>query len=182
MFLPSDRFRSHRCQPGQDIRLFHVYDNLSQTPYQPGYDIESGDPNTYLINPQHLITYVKMGQHLDWQNREPTNFISFYDNPCHALTEARRRMQQRYVPNQGTNTYRSPESVRIAVVSARRLDNSNAFYFSTSDLIAMLQIPSNHNLRPSLTQGEWFVMDFVPEAALLGDYSPQHFSVMQWNN
>ena len=93
LYLPADGFRSHR-HSGTDISLYHVYDSLSQTPYVPGYGISCGDPNTYLIHPQHLITYANIGKHLRWQNREPTIFISLFDNLEAAHSEAQRRVSE----------------------------------------------------------------------------------------
>ena len=78
--------------------LYHVYDNLSQTPYIAENGIEAGDPNTYVMQPQHIITYSSMSKHLNWRNREPTYFISLYGNEQTALQEAYRRRQQTNIP------------------------------------------------------------------------------------
>ena len=171
LYLPADGFRSHR-HSGTDISLYHVYDSLSQTPYVPGYGISCGDPNTYLIHPQHLITYANIGKHLRWQNREPTIFISLFDNLEAAHSEAQRRVQNPWVSEAaaGRAVRRQPFSVRIAEVSARRLDWANVFYFSTGELIQMLRLPGNHALRPSLNRAEWFVLGDIPTGAILADY------------
>lgn len=104
-----------------------------------------------------------MDQHLDWMNREPTYFISFFDNPEDALNEAERRL----------NRGQMPAYIRIAEVNKRLLDAAVAFYFSTLGLISMLRIPRNHQLRYSLNQREWFVMEYVPSETVVEVYDIQ---------
>ena len=173
-YLPTEAFRSHRCG-GEDLILYHVYDVLrfpehpdkrvgSQTPYRHKFGISCGDPNTYYIHPQHLIAYENFGRHLDWSNREPTYFISLYDNRNDALREGRNR-QNRFFDR------RMRGLVRIVAVSARRLDNVGAFYFSTTELRQMLQLTALHNLWTLTNRAEWFVMEYVPHNAVVADLS-----------
>jgi hypothetical protein len=121
--LPLEAFVSHECL-GDDLHLYHVYDALSQTPLH-AEGISCGDPNTYLMGAQHIIIYDKMAKHLDWKNREPTYFISFYASRAAAWAEAQRRRSHRNVGGRS----RQPDSVRAATVSAQTLDHAKIFYF-----------------------------------------------------
>lgn len=178
-FLRPDDFVSHRQPQGQDMNLYRVYDNLSHIPRNEGEGIECGDPSKYLMHPQHIITYAAMMNHLNWCNRKPTYFISLFADLSRALYEARRRKQQRWVRNpEATNEtapdawmYRDPASVKIAMVSARVLDTNNVFYFSTAELRTMLQVDAGHDIRTRLSEIEWFVMEYIPEEAIVGFYA-----------
>jgi hypothetical protein len=119
---------------------------------------------------QHIITYDKMAKHLDWRNREPTYFISFYISRAAACAEAQRRRRHW---NVGGNS-RQPDSVRVATVSAQALDHAKVFYFSNEELIKMLVLPSNHPIRSSLGREEWFVMEFAPRETVVSDVSARH--------
>ncbi|KAK1091139.1 hypothetical protein LTR48_006897, partial [Friedmanniomyces endolithicus] len=87
-------FKPHEFAEQDYVDLYHVYDNLSRTPFQPGIGIECEDPDEYLMSPWHVITPVAMRQHLDWWNRHRTQFVSFYDNEAAALLDVQRRRNQ----------------------------------------------------------------------------------------
>lgn len=158
-----NRFRPH--QFANDVQyLYHVYDNLSQTPYRQGRGIQSGDINCYLMHPQYIITDQAMANHLNWNNREPTYFISLYDNLDRAQLEANRRRSQVFVPNQVKR--RDPGSVGIAKVSVYKLEMLKVFYFSREDLLEMLRPPRNHPVFTCSSPGEWFVMAYIPNSAI----------------
>lgn len=75
--LDPNAFRRYNYTTADPVQyLYHVYDNLSQTPYVPKIGINAGDVNSYIMHPQHIITYAAMANHLNWNNREPTYFIS----------------------------------------------------------------------------------------------------------
>lgn len=162
--LDPSAFRPHVYTEDGVQTLYHVYDNLSQTPYIDQHGIEAGDPNTYVMHPQHIITYSAMLSHLNWRNREPTYFISLYGNKQAALQEAYRRRQKINVP--GVSSVRDPTSVRITVVSVQVLDQEKIFYFSRAEMINMLQVPAAHIIFTSSTPEEWFVMEYIPHAAI----------------
>lgn len=123
-------FRPHQFQANEsDFDLYHVYDDLSQTPYQPGIGIECGDLNRYLMTAGHVITPAAMRRHLDWGNREPTQFISFCSNRADAMCERDRRRRQTNVPGGGR---RDANSVRVAHVRLSR--DSNVWAFSQRDV------------------------------------------------
>jgi hypothetical protein len=84
-----------------------------------------------------------MAQHTNWHNRTPTYFISLFDDWHGAVGEAQRRKQQTRVRDRNTGLMleRDFSSVKIAEISALKLDRFNVFYFSTSELISMLQLP-----------------------------------------
>lgn len=167
--VDSDPFCSHRCSNDDaDLTLYHVYDNLSQTPLRDD-GISCGDPNTYYMHPRHIITHKKILSHLKWEEREPTYFISFYDSAKAALEEAIRRQGQ----PRPQGMYRNVDSVRIATVSARELDAKKVFYFSTPELKKM--VPPSHDMRPRLDPREWFAMEFVPRSTILCNDTPAQF-------
>lgn len=118
------------------------------------------------MHPQHIITYEAMAKHLDWENREPTYFISLFDDLSLALREADRRRNQPRVPREARR--RNPASVHIAQISVHKLDHHDVFYFSRNELISMLQAPPNNPVSYNSTAAEWFVMEFVPDDAVVG--------------
>jgi hypothetical protein len=141
--LNRDAFRPHDYHAHDtNQRLYHVYDNLSQTPYVPDEGINAGDSNRYLMHPWHIISYSAMIKHLDWNNRDPTYFISLYDNAQAAHIEANRRRNQSNVP--GQDHQRDPGTVRIAEVSIAELHSLNVFYVSRQELLTMLRVPVNN--------------------------------------
>lgn len=95
-------FQSHRFRADEThIDLYHVYDNLSRTPYRHSIGIECDDPDDYLMNAWHVITPSAMIGHLDWRNRTRTQFVSFYSSLTNAQREQRRRRNQPYVRDVG---------------------------------------------------------------------------------
>ena len=167
-YLNPDAFRPHQYTPADQIHhLYHVYDNLSQTPYVPGIGINAGDPNTYWMHPQHIITYAAMEKHFDWSNREPTYFISLYSDINTARREANRRRNRIHIREpSGQVQRRDPASVRIAEVSIRELDRLKVFYFSREEMINMLQAPMNHPVFYNSQRGEWLAMEYIPDEAV----------------
>lgn len=159
-------FRPH--QFGNDVQhidLYRVYDNLSRTPYQLGVGIECEDPDNYYMEAWHVITPATMSKHLDWENRERTQFISFYDNLVDALTEQQRRRGQTFVPNVGQ---RDPASVRVAHV--RLPQNTNVWCFSRAEMLNMMETfgsKTQWQMIPVSGQSEWFVWGAVPDHLVL---------------
>ncbi|KAK4504547.1 hypothetical protein PRZ48_005463 [Zasmidium cellare] len=133
--MEEDPFHSHAFGPSEHyVDLFHVYDNLSRTPYIPGEGIRREDPDRYWMHPIHVITPEKLMLHADWNNRKPTQFISFYGDLASARQEAQRRRGQKIVPG---GLQRDPDSVRIAHVRLQR--EANVFFFSRDEMLEMMQ-------------------------------------------
>lgn len=155
-------FRPHRFGADEQyIDLYHVYDNLSRTPYQRGIGIQCEDPDNYIMNAWHFITPSAMRNHLDWKNKTRTQFISLYSNLETAEREQQRRRNQTFVSNVGP---RNPESVRIAHVRLSR--NTNVWAFSRAEMLSMMgtfgsqmQMEMSQVSAPS----EWFVWGVVPD-------------------
>jgi hypothetical protein len=57
------------------------------------------------------------------------------------------------------------------MVSTRVLDMNNVFYFSTAELRTMPQVNGWHQMRTSLSDIEWFVMEYLPDEAIVGNYA-----------
>lgn len=154
-------FRPHQFQANQGhLDLYHVYDNLSQTPYQQGIGIECGDLDRYFMNAGHVITPVAMRRHLNWANREHTQFISFYSDRADAIRERNRRRGQTNVPK---GEHRDASSVRVAHV--RITPNSNIWAFSRNEMLAMMSsfgMPV-FDIMASSHPNEWFVWGDVPD-------------------
>ena len=152
-------FQPHRFRADEPhVDLYHVYDNLSRTPYQHGIGIECEDPDNYIMNAWHVITPSAMIKHLDWRNRTPTQFISFYNRLEDAQREQQRRRNQPYVGRR----IRGP--VRIAHV--RLLPNTNVWAFSRAEMLNMMGIFSNQAQQQTFSTSapsEWFVWGFVPD-------------------
>jgi hypothetical protein len=148
-------FQPHRFGPGETfVDLWHVYDGLSQTPYEPGIGIQCGDPDQYFVNACHVITPKAMRRHLNWQNSVKTQFISFYDNQADARREAQRRRRM-YTPGRG--------AVRIAHV--RLSLGTNVWFFSRQEMLAMMRAVDDYGMDLVSCSGrtEWFVWGRVPD-------------------
>lgn len=155
-------FRPHQFVNENYIDLYHVYDNLSRTQYEHGIGINCEDPNEYIINAWHVITPFAMRRHLNWSNRIPTQFVSFYDNMADA---ARAQHHRRSRPFVSGGIYRDPNSVRIAHVRLPR--GTNVWAFSRAEMLDMMGVFGNAaRLEMLRTSGanEWFVWGVVPEA------------------
>jgi hypothetical protein len=160
-----DDFLPHRLHPvyERDLTLYHVYDELSQTPYIHGYGIEAGDKNRYYIRYRHRITVPLIAKHLDRYQDEPTSFISLFDSPNNALREAQGRMSHRYVYRDGQSYDRG--FVFVALISARQLADEGVFFFSAQDLRRMLG-GGTQQLDGILGAREWFAMDYIPDTTV----------------
>ena len=155
-------FRPHQFEPDEHyIDLYHVYDNLSRTPFRHGVGIECEDPDEYVMNAWHVITPLAMRHHLDWRNRNRTQFVSFYDNLADALHEQQRRLTQPFVRHAGRR--RAP-SVQIAHVRIPR--GTNVWAFSRQEMLDMIGT-FGHVARMEMFRmsgvSEWFVWGVVPE-------------------
>jgi hypothetical protein len=163
-------FKSHQFNPFtvQDLQFYHVYDGLSQTPHIPGSGIQAGDINVYLMRYCHRITLASITKHYNWGQREPTSFISLFDKEECARNEAHRRAHHNRVFDPATDQWRIRGYVAIAVISGAELALQNTFIFSSMDLISehMLGQNSRNSLLRHWNPREWFVMDFIPEAAI----------------
>jgi hypothetical protein len=159
-------FRPHRFRADEHhIDLYHVCDNLSRTPYQHGIGIQCEDPDEYFMNAWHVITPSAMMKHLDWRNRTPTQFISFYDKLEDAEREAQRRRYQLNVPDGGR---RFPGTVRIAHV--RLPWNTNVWAFSRAEMLSMMSFVGGQahlDILRFSARGEWFVWGNVPDEFVL---------------
>jgi hypothetical protein len=155
-------FRPHQFVNEPYIDLFHVYDNLSRTQYEPGIGIYCEDPNEYYMNAWHVIAPPAMRKHLDWYNRSPTQFVSFYDNKTDASQEWARRRRCPVVPG---GKRRDPNSVLMAHVRLPR--GTKVWFFSRQDMLVMMGAFGGTARQEMLqTSGakEWFVWGVVPEA------------------
>lgn len=160
-------FVPHRLHPvyERDLTLYHVYDDLSQTPYIHGYGIEVGDKNRYYMRYRHRINVRLLANHLDWYQDEPTSFISLFGNPTAALREANRRMSRRNVYRNGYWYDRG--FVSVAAIPARYLADEGVFFFSAQDLSSARMLGGRaHQLDGMLGAREWFAMDYIPDAAV----------------
>jgi hypothetical protein len=139
-----------------DLKLYHVYDGLSQAPYCPGCGIQSGDINVYWMRYWHRMIVNALAKHLDWYQREPISFISPYEDAQAASYEAQRRVSHPYVYDRKTKERQHRGIVQIAVMSATRLSREGVFFFSTRDLMSdrMLNRSRNHSLYSSLNAKE----------------------------
>lgn len=138
-----------------------MYDNLSRTPFQHGVGIECEDPDEYVMNAWHVITPLAMNRHLDWSNRNPTQFISFYGDLGAATREQQRRLHQTFVPGGG---HRDGNSVRIAHVRLPR--DTNVWAFSRAEMLDMMGVfgqPAQHQTFRTSGPSEWFVWGVVPK-------------------
>lgn len=111
---------------------------------------------------EHVILPSKMREHLDWNNRMPTQFISFYSDLGAARQEMARRQHQSNTPGGGK---RDPSSVRMAHVRLSA-DSGDVWPFSRSEMLAMIAAHSQIDARQLLAVSgvnEWFVWGCVPE-------------------
>lgn len=98
-----------------------------------------------------------MKKHLDWGNKVPTQFISFYNSLEAAVREQRRRHSQLH----GTRT---PQSSRIAHVRLPR--NTNVWAFSRAEMLSMMGTfgpQAQVEMSQVCARSEWFVWGAVPD-------------------
>lgn len=160
--LDEQAFLPHVFGPDEHfVDLFHVYDNLSQTPYQRGIGIECSDPDRYIMNSWHVITPEALRNHSDWKYRGRTQFISFYGKLESAQKEAQRRRKQEYIPGGGR---RDPDSVRIAHV--RLFRGTKVWFFSRDQMLRMMQCfgwNAAYQMTTCSHPDEWYVYGDVPD-------------------
>lgn len=163
-------FRRHQSgNSEQYVDLWHVYDDLSRTPYQHGSGIQCEDPDVYLMNPWHVITPLAVRQHLDWRNRIATQFVSFYGDHAAALVEQQRRIDRPYVPG---GQRRDTSTVRVAHVRLPR--NTKVWAFSRLELLDMMAaFGGNARCDTFLTTApsEWFVWGAIPDDLVLNRHN-----------
>ena len=167
-------FRSHRG--GSDMTFYHVYDNLSQSPFVRGRGITCGIVRPlegYHIN--NLVTYKRMHEHLDWENRNMTPFISLHSTKESALRDASLRAQNTQVYDRAAKCYRQRtiSSIRIAGISSAELDDLGVHYFSTKQLKHALDLNPNQKIWKHLSDREWFAIDHIPDDAVVTDWRPR---------
>lgn len=155
-------FQPHIFRPGEDVvDLYHVYDNLSQTPYVRDRGIWCCDRDQYFVNAWHVITPGALLRHADWRNRQSTQFISFFANRTVAEHEAHRRRLNTYIPG---GRRRDPNSVRVAHVRLPR--GTNVWFFSRSEMLRMMQTlggTAAMNMLQVSHPNEWYVWGDVPD-------------------
>lgn len=156
-----DIFKPHQFGVSEQfIGLYHVYDNLSRTPYQPGVGIQCEDPDNYYMSAWHVIMPSTMRKHLEWRNRDRTQFISFYSRWDGALNERRRRRNQLYVLGVG---HRILGSIRVAHVRLPRY--TDVWVFSRIEMLGMMGAFSHQaglEMLEESAPSEWFVWGDVP--------------------
>ncbi|EMC97247.1 hypothetical protein BAUCODRAFT_121743 [Baudoinia panamericana UAMH 10762] len=148
-------FQPHDFVNQNFLDLYHLYDNLSCTPFQAGIGIHCEDPDQYLMDAWHVITPDTMRRHLDWKNRRRTQFISLYGNEATAIRERQRRCSQLWVPGVGQ---RELTSIRIAHI--RLPSNTKVWAFSRVEMLHMMGTFGSEvrsELFTVLGVDEWFV-------------------------
>ncbi|KAF2143149.1 uncharacterized protein K452DRAFT_286000 [Aplosporella prunicola CBS 121167] len=148
--------KPHQFSPGEVQKLYHVYDDCSQTQLSE-VGIVCGNSCCYISEPQNDITVTSILRHLDWSNRCPTPFISFYDNRERAFKEANRR---RKMPV----WWRDRMSVKVAEIQLTR--DSAVWVFSKKDLLCILG--SHPDISRMADRSEWFAWGVLPEEYVVG--------------
>ncbi|KAK5744993.1 hypothetical protein LTR17_001744 [Elasticomyces elasticus] len=170
IMMVQQAFQPHQFPPNQMfIDLYHVYDNLSQTPYVLGQGIQCGDREVYYMNAWHVITPRRLLEHQKWANRNPTQFISFVDRANVARAERNRRRAQVLPPGGGV---RIPASVRIAHI--RLLRGTNVWSFNRAETVAMMQAVNGpaHQVFVTMGSSEWLVFGDVPNICVVTGNMP----------
>lgn len=153
-------FRPYHFGPSEEfVELYHVYDNQSQTPLIPDVGIQCADTNNYIMDAWHVITGKAIRRHLDWSNRRPAQFVSFYDD----LATARRDKSRRI------GSGKSPQAVRIAHI--RLSKGTNVWFFSKQEWLSMMQAVNEPRFDINSTMGrrDWIVWGAVPADCVLKD-------------
>ncbi|KAK5165728.1 uncharacterized protein LTR77_008651 [Saxophila tyrrhenica] len=169
-------FRPHDFQPGEEyIDLYHVYDNLSRTPFVRRTGIWCADPRpgpVHALEAHRSITPASMRKHLDPLNRHPTQFISFYSEREAALAEVQRRRWEVKVPGptkpgelEPTMRDRDVTSVRMAHV--RLHPGTEVYFFSRAEMLEMMEVHPEVGMEQYVLEhsvpSEWFVWGYVRE-------------------
>ncbi|KAK0714460.1 hypothetical protein B0T21DRAFT_375942 [Apiosordaria backusii] len=152
-----------------DVKLYHVYDDLSQTPYREGLGICAGisDPPP---GQQHKVTAKSLINHLNWSHRNATPYISLWDDWGKAEKEVERRLKKPTVFSNRTKTSTPRGDVKVAVISRNWLLQSDAFAFNLEEFLTR---PENTELltalrakRTPISPKEWLAMHWIPDNAV----------------
>lgn len=164
----SGPLRPHQVSPGYLVRLYHVYDTYpdhrsSQTPFEPGVGICCGD---YRTNTTHVISPLAVRQHLNWSNRNPTQFISFYDDLDKAHDERNRRAGSR-----------PPDTVHIVVVDLK--NGQDLWANNKQEIMEMMQAfgDTAFDINATMGRNEWLVWGCV-----LPQYVAGHVIDSMWDS
>ncbi|KAK4198337.1 hypothetical protein QBC40DRAFT_331706 [Triangularia verruculosa] len=115
-------------------KLYHVYDDLSQTPYHGGLGIHAGVPEQPDGGPRR-VTAKSLINHLNWRHRSPTPYISLWDDWAKAEKEVERRLKNPEVFSSRTKTSTPRGAVKVAVVSRDRLLENGTFAFNLEEYL-----------------------------------------------
>ncbi|KAK0671529.1 hypothetical protein QBC41DRAFT_315498 [Cercophora samala] len=153
-----------------DVKLYHVYDDLSQTPYNEGLGIHAGVSDRP-PGPQRGITAKSLRNHLNWSHRNPTPYISLWDDWAKAEKEVERRLKMPNVDPRRSGASTSRGEVRVAVISRNRLLESDTVAFNLAEF---LDRPGKKDLVASLraketliSPKEWLAMYSIPDDAVV---------------
>ncbi|KAK0714461.1 hypothetical protein B0T21DRAFT_71705 [Apiosordaria backusii] len=145
--------------PDRDIKLYHVYDDFSQTPYEEGYGISASiwSPVARNQRPCDVITGDSLYRHLNWANRHPTPYISLWGSWEAAAKDAERRVARPWVTvelpsdiayvdadgneKRASTGRRLRGQVHIATISLRELLHNTVFVFHLSQYTSAYDFP-----------------------------------------
>ena len=90
-------FKSHSF-PSEErcISLYRVYDNLSQSQFDDITGFQAGDPDRSSKSPREVFTPERIHEHLDWYNKNPTPFISFWATFDEADCKLKKRLERNW--------------------------------------------------------------------------------------
>ncbi|KAK4163358.1 hypothetical protein QBC43DRAFT_66866 [Cladorrhinum sp. PSN259] len=154
--------------------FYHVYDEVSETPYVPYAGIRAGNSTPvkdFCERSPAEGAVREVLDHLDWQFPGKTRFISLWDDYERAVKEANRRREQPRPWDPRSRTCQDRGDVGIAVISARQLLAREIECFNVRDYLMFYQpdiiIRNNVKQNYPISPGEWLAVSRIPDQAVI---------------
>ncbi|KAK3988776.1 hypothetical protein QBC44DRAFT_370604 [Cladorrhinum sp. PSN332] len=150
--------------------FYHVYDEISQTPYIPYKGIKASNSKPIKdFCERHTSegTVKEVLDHLNWKFRGKTRFISLWDDYERATKEANRREEKTRLWDSKSRRFVDRGDVGIAVISARQLLARRVECFNVHDYLMFYEPDIVRNKPRSIDRNEWLAVSWIPDQAVI---------------
>lgn len=154
-------------------QFYRVYDGLSQSRYSPEDGFLCGEDDPLMDLPERRFSRLSVKRHLDWDNREPTSYISIFSSLEAALGECERWLARPWVKDRASGRFVHRGEVRVAAITGlETFSRHRVFLTSLSELhrTHVLNHDDDFASRP-----EWLVLDHIPPPCVLADGTATQF-------
>jgi len=162
--VPMDVWPSHHNGP-----FYRVYDYLSQSQNSREKGFFCRDEKIYLFRPELRFSRNLVKKYMDWNNREPTSYISVFASLEKAFRECDRRLAN---PVLGRRVAQGQVQVSI-VAGLKVLQREGVFVSSLAELRRTSVL--KHDDDDFAYGDEWLVLDRIPASCVLADGTIEQF-------